>query len=166
MVARGKTCWWFILVTLLACGPVNARTPNDTKAEAQVREVIRQFDAAIVAQDGAALRRLFLPSPNAWVAVLGDADYARLKARRPEAGRIYPDTYERFAAMVETAKLQQRERFTDVDIRTDGAMAIVSFDYVYEEGGVPQNRGIESWQMVKSGDDWKIVSMLYSVHRP
>jgi hypothetical protein len=37
---------------------------------------------------------------------------------------------------------------------------------VYEEDGVAQNRGIESWQLVKADDGWKIVSMLYSVHRP
>ncbi|MBS0198896.1 MAG: nuclear transport factor 2 family protein [Proteobacteria bacterium] len=151
---------------LLACAPAIARTPNDAAAEAQVREVIRRFDAAIVAGDGATLRSLFLPQPSAWASVLGDAEYARLKARRPEAQRVRPSAYEQFAAMVETAKLPQRERFTDIDIRTDGAMASVSFDYVYEEDGVAQNRGIESWQLVKADDGWKIVSMLYSVHRP
>lgn len=166
MNARCGAGWGFMLVALLACAPTLARTPNDAAAEAQVREVIRRFDAAIVARDGATLRSLFLPQPSAWASVLGEADYARLKERRPEAKRVRPDTYERFAAMVETAKLPQRERFSDIDIRTDGAMASVSFDYVYEEDGVAQNRGIESWQLVKLDDGWKIMSMLYSVHRP
>lgn len=166
MDARRKAGWSFMAVALLACAPAFARTPNDVAAEAQLREVIRRFDAAIVAGDGATLRSLFRPQPSAWASVLGEAEYARLKARRPEAQRVRPDTYENFAKMVETAKLPQRERFTDIDIRTDGAMASVSFDYVYEEDGVAQNRGIESWQLIKADDGWKIVSMLYSVHRP
>lgn len=165
MDARRKAGWGF-MVALLVCAPVFARAPNDAAAEAQVREVIRRFDAAIVAGDGATLRSLFRPQSSAWASVLGESEYARLKARRPEAQRIRPDTYENFAKMVETAKRPQRERFTDIDIRTDGAMASVSFDYVYEEDGVAQNRGIESWQLVKADDGWKIVSMLYSVHRP
>jgi hypothetical protein len=166
MDVRHSAGWSFMLGALLACGTVVARTPNDATAEAQVREVVRKFGAAIVAHDGEMLRSLFLPQPSIWASVLGDAEYSRLKERRPEATRVHPGTYERFAAMVETAKLPQRERFTDVDIRTDGAMASVSFDYVYEEDGVAQNRGIESWQLVKADDGWKIVSMLYSVHRP
>jgi len=166
MDARRKAGWSFMAAALLVCAPAFARTPNDAAAEAQLREVIRRFDAAIVAGDGATLRSLFLPQPSAWASVLGEAEYARLKARRPEAQRVRPDTYENFAKMVETAKLPQRERFTDIDIRTDGAMASVSFDYVYEEDGVAQNRGIESWQLIKADDGWKIVSMLYSVHRP
>lgn len=166
MDARRKAEWSFMAVALLACAPAFARGPNDAAAEAQLREVIHRFDAAIVSGDGATLRSLFLPQPSAWASVLGEAEYARLKERRPEAKRVRPDTYEHFAEMVETAKLPQRERFTDIDIRTDGAMASVSFDYVYEEDGVAQNRGIESWQLVKADDGWKIVSMLYSVHRP
>lgn len=166
MGARRGMGWGLLLGAYLACAPALGRTPNDAAAEAQLREVIRRFDAAIVARDGATLRSLFLPQPSAWASVLGEADYARLKERRPEAKRVRPNTYERFAAMVETAKLPQRERFSDIDIRTDGAMASVSFDYVYEEDGVAQNRGIESWQLVKLDDGWKIVSMLYSVHRP
>jgi hypothetical protein len=166
MDARRKAGWSFMAAALLVCAPAFARTPNDAVAEAQLREVIRRFDSAIVAGDGATLLSLFLPQPSAWASVLGEAEYAHLKARRPEAQRVRPDTYENFAKMVETAKLPQRERFTDIDIRTDGAMASVSFDYVYEEDGVAQNRGIESWQLVKADDGWKIVSMLYSVHRP
>lgn len=166
MNARCGASWGFMLVALLACAPTLARRPNDAAAEAQVREVIQQFDAALVAGDGETLRRLFLPNPSAWASVLGEAEYARLKARRPEVQWVRPDSYGHFADMVEMAKLPQRERFSDIDIRTDGAMAIVSFDYVYEEDGVAQNRGIESWQLVKLDDGWKIMSMLYSVHRP
>jgi hypothetical protein len=123
MDARRKAGWSFMAIALLACAPAFARAPNDAAAEAQLREVIRRFDAAIVAGDGATLRSLFLPQPSAWASVLGEAEYARLKARRPEAQRVRPDTYENFAKMAETAKLPQRERFTDIDIRTDGAMA-------------------------------------------
>ncbi|WP_374249515.1 nuclear transport factor 2 family protein [Thermomonas sp.] len=166
MDARCKAGRGLLLGGLLVCAPALARTPNDAVAEAQLREVIRRFDAALVARDGATLRGLFLPQPGAWASVLGDAGYARLKVRRPDAQRVRPDSYGHFADMVEAAERPQRERFSDIDIRTDGAMASVSFDYVYEEDGVAQNRGIESWQLVKLDDGWKIMSMLYSVHQP
>ena len=51
MGARRGMGWGLLLGACLACAPALARTPNDAAAEAQVREVIRRFDAAIVARD-------------------------------------------------------------------------------------------------------------------
>lgn len=156
-----------MLFILSACaGPKCAREANDPTAEVQVREVLERFRAAIAAKDGKTLRGLFLPQPSAWISVVGDASYPRLLASKPNAKRVRADTYDAFARSVEYNPKREEELFSNIDVRTDGAVAAVSFDFVYSVDGQPTNRGIEAWQLAKTDDGWKIVSMIYSVNLP
>lgn len=164
---RLKTCLSLLLpLAALFAIPASARAANDIVAEAQVRDVIERFRAAIIAKDGDALRALFLPAPHAWVSVDGEARHARAIAKRPDAKRLRPGSYQAFAEDVETSTTDDEEVFSDIDIRTDGAVATVVFDFVYLSDGKEGNRGLEAWQLVKSDNGWKIVSLIYSNQVP
>lgn len=139
-----------------------APMPNDAVAEAEVRDVVERFRVAIVAGDGDALRALFLPEPRVWVSVLDDAGLARADAREPGASRLRPDTYERFAESVEDSAGREEEVFSGVQIRTDGLVATVVFDFEYRIDGKVGNRGLETWHLVRTDAGWKIVSLVYS----
>ncbi len=53
------------------------KNANDHHAETAVEQVMKQYHAAILAHDGAALSGLFLPDANLWLNVLTDSAYAR-----------------------------------------------------------------------------------------
>lgn len=146
--------------------PVPARAANDSAAEAQVREVVERFRTAIIARDGGALRELFLPEPQAWISVAGESLHLRALARDPSAKRINTGSYERFAEFIEASRVSTEEVFSNVDVRTDGAFAAVTFDFVFLDDGKETNRGLEAWHLVKTGDGWKIVSLIYSSQLP
>jgi len=46
-----------------------------------------------------------------------------------------------------------RAKFYNVKITQDGNVAWVMFDYEFVREGKTQNYGIETWQMMKVGDD-------------
>lgn len=49
-----------------------------------------------------------------------------------------------------------------VRILTDGTIATVYFKYVFLIDGKPENKGSETWQLVKTGAGWKIAAITYS----
>jgi hypothetical protein len=57
------------------------------------------------------------------------------------------------------------ERFHNVRIETNGAVASVYFDFDFLVDGKVTNRGSEAWQMVRDEQGWKIGAMLYSMGR-
>lgn len=138
----------------------------DDSAEAQVREVIEAFRTAIIAGDGETLRGLFLPEPQAWVSVLSDEEYANARAKNPKAARLQPGSYARFAESVAANPGREEEVFSNIDVRTDGVIAAVVFDFVYLSDGKASNRGQEAWHLVKTDAGWKIASVVYSNHSP
>jgi hypothetical protein len=42
-------------------------------------------------------------------------------------------------------------------------VGIVYFDYRFIKDGKQTNHGVESWQVIRESDGWKISAMLYSV---
>lgn len=144
---------------LLAAMPAIAAEPS---GQADVQKVVDQFQTALKAHDGATIRSLFLPDTKAWWTTLGDASYKKVKEKHPEVMRFKAGTYQEFADYVTNAKESVEERFHNVRIQTDGAIASVYFDFEFLSGGKVANHGAETWQLIRTDDGWKIASMLYS----
>ncbi len=133
--------------------------PADVKA---INTVIEQFKAAIVARDGKALGNLFLQDHDSWLSVADDKVWAKFKAD-PKARKVVPSSWKKFSEFIGKSDKPIEERFHNVRIDTNGAVASVWFDFDFLIDGKVTNRGSESWQMVRATDGWKISSMLYSM---
>lgn len=146
------------LAGLAFAGPTRAAEP----AQAQIEQLIERFKAAIIAHDQAGLEALFVPQGGSWFEVLGEDAFRRIKARKPDLSRVHPDSYRHFAAFVAGARQPIEEKFENVRIHTDGAVAAVYFDFVFLVDGKRNNVGSETWQLVHTDDGWKISAMAYS----
>lgn len=151
---------------LAACciGPAHAADPHEAD-RAAIRQVVQQFQAAIIAHDGKALGALFLQDHDSWLSVADDTAWAEAKVRHPDARKVLKSSWRKFADMIQNGKRPVEERFYNVRIDTNGAVASVYFDFDFLSNGEITNRGAESWQMVHDADGWKISSMLYSFDR-
>lgn len=149
----------------VACCAVPARAANTAHATdvTAIRQVVQQFQSAIVAHDGKTLGSLFLLDHDSWLSVLDTPTWGEVKAKNPAAHKVIRSTWQKFADYVQTATGTVEERFYNVSIDTNGAVASVYFDFDFLEGGTVTNRGSETWQMVRTEDGWKISSMLYSI---
>jgi hypothetical protein len=155
----------FVLFVLLCLtGPARAADTREADVAA-IRQVVEQFKAAIVAHDGKALGALFLQDHDSWLSVADAETWAAVKARNPTARKVLPSTWKEFAGFVQNSPKPVEERFYNVRIDTNGAVASVWFDFDFLVDGKVGNRGSESWQLVRAEDGWKISSMLYSMGR-
>jgi ketosteroid isomerase-like protein len=154
-------------LALAACclGPAHADSGPDAD-RAAIRAVVQQFQAAIVAHDGKALGDLFLQDHDSWLSVLDEQTWAEAKARKPDAKKVYASSWRDFAAMIgKSGKKRVEERFYNVRIDTNGAVGSVYFDFDFMVDGQVNNRGAETWQMVRTDEGWKIAAMLFSIGR-
>ncbi len=152
------------LTPLLPFAFIALSTPclaEDT-SRAEIQTVVDRFQAAIKAHDGAALGRMFLPGSTAWITALGPGALRNVREKHPEAPPYKQGTWHAFAAYVSQASEPIEERFHNVRINTDGTVASVYFDFEFVAAGKVDNRGAETWQMLRTPDGWKIVAMLYS----
>ncbi|MBR0642727.1 YybH family protein [Plastoroseomonas hellenica] len=136
-----------------------ASTREDT---VDVDHLIAAYHEAVVEHDGARLAALFMPEGTAWFSALTDAGLARARARAPNAPKVRPGSVMAFVALVTNSKDRLDPQHSDLRIRTDGTVATVTFDFRFLINGDVQNSGIESWQLVKGDDGWRIVSIIYS----
>ncbi|HUA92860.1 MAG TPA: hypothetical protein VL991_09850 [Terracidiphilus sp.] len=151
----------------IAQAPAPSRAPteevNDHRADqASIEQVMRQYHAAILAHDGTALSSLFLPDANLWLNVLTDFAYAQAQVKSPSAQKVRVSNYQDFAKLVSTTPKSFDPEHSNVVIHTDGTIAAVYFDFVFNVDGKPNNRGSETWQLVKAADGWRIASIIYS----
>jgi ketosteroid isomerase-like protein len=144
--------------------PSMARTEaaNEQHAEeAAIEQVMKQFHDAVVTHDGASLSSLFLPDANIWLNVLTDDAYARAQAKAATP-KVRVSSYRDFAKFVSTTSKALDPEHSNVVIHTDGTIAAVYFDFVFKEDGKDENRGSETWQLVKAADGWRIAAITYS----
>lgn len=143
------------------------QTANDHRAdEAAIEQVMKQYHAAILAHDGTALSGLFLPDANLWLNVLTDSAYAQAQAKSATAQKVRVSNYRDFAKLVSTTPKSFDPEHSNVVIHTDGSISAVYFDFVFNVDGKANNRGSETWQLVKAADGWRIASIIYSSEPP
>lgn len=161
---------WFAAILLFAAfatpshSAVAAADPGNDAAQAQIQQLVERFQAAIIKKDRPALTELFLPTDNSWIAVPSAATYRIVKAKHPKARRYMPDSYAHFIDFVCNSAEPLQEKFSNVRIATDGTVASVYFDYVFLMSGKPANHGSETWQLINTGNGWKINALVYSIN--
>lgn len=146
-------------LALLAFAATPALAADSPKADIQA--VVGQFQAALKTHDAKTLAALFTPECS-WVEALGAESLVKVRTKKPDAGPYHTSTPAKFVEFVGSSKQPLEERFHDVRIETDGTVGIVYFDFEFLLEGKVQNRGAETWQMVRTADGWKIAAMLYS----
>lgn len=155
------------LSCLLALPVLAQATPSND--DAAIHAVIEKFRSAIVHKDKPGFLALFASSPVTWRTVYGDAMLQAIKQRHPEATKAPYDArenYSRFIDLVSSHKGPVEESFDHIRIDSDGDVASVNFDYTFRMDNRETNRGQESWQLLRTDDGWRIVSVVWSTHRP
>jgi len=142
---------------------VPAGAASDT---VDVQHVIDAYHQAVLTHDGARLAQLFIPQGSLWLNVLSDDTYARVKAKNPDASKVRVGSVADFAKLVSTSKASFNPTHTNLQINSDGTIASVYFDFVFLTDGKENNRGSETWVLVKGSDGWRIAAITFSSNPP
>jgi hypothetical protein len=141
-------------------------TPDSASDTVDVQHVIDAYHEAVLTHDGTRLASLFIPQGSTWLNVLSDEAYARAKAKSPAAVKIRVGSYTDFAKLVSASKASFNPTHTHLQENSDGTIASVYFDFVFLVDGKEQNRGSETWVLVKGPDGWRIAAITYSSNPP
>ena len=158
-----------IILLMFGCSfAVSHRTESAIAAAppdvADIRHVMDTFHHAVATHDGKSVSALFLDPGSTWVTVLSDNDFAAAQAKNAAAQKVSVRRYQDFAAFVSNTQAVLDPRHENVQIMSDGAVASVYFHFDFIIDGKVENRGDETWQLVKTTEGWRIVAITYSSH--
>jgi hypothetical protein len=136
-----------------------ATAPQDV---ADIQRVMDTFHHAVATHDGKGVSVLFLDHGSTWVTVLSDKAFAAAKAKNASVTRVHVSSYQEFAAFVSRTKSVLDPHHANIQIMSDGTVASVYFRFEFVIDGKVENRGDETWQLVKTEDGWRIVAITYS----
>lgn len=138
---------------------LSSTTRTDT---IDIQHLIDAYHEAVHSHDAARLSGLFLSQANLWLSVLTDDAYTRATQTKPDAQKIRIGSYTDFAKLISNPKVNFEPTQTNVQIHSDGTIASVYFHFIFLIDGKEQNRGSETWVLVKGSDGWRIATIVYS----
>jgi ketosteroid isomerase-like protein len=132
---------------------------NDGKSDKELlNDVIKDFQTSISEKDEKRFLELFYDHT---VVFLGTNPDKRLGSEPSNNGLMY-STHVGFIGWIVSSSKDVEEKIWDVIIKTDGNIASIYFTYSFHVDKTKTNWGDEQWSLIKIGDDWKIVSVLYT----
>ncbi|MFC5547471.1 hypothetical protein [Massilia aerilata] len=157
----------YLAAGLLLAAPHMARAEGPADSRQQIEAVVESFRSALVKKDKEAFLQLFMKEDITWAGVTTDASIEMLYANRPKPEmrrpfKFFTSTPRKFIDMVAQDPASVEETFSNLRIETDGEVAQVWFDYVFLQESYRSNWGKESWQLVRTGNGWKIASVVWS----
>jgi hypothetical protein len=135
-----------LLFAVAACAPARA-----SEREAVVATVQRLFDA-MEARDPAAASAVLMPE-GSYVSV-------REKAGEVSAGAV---SHKDFAARLAKDKTPIREVMHNPQVLIHGRIATVWTPYEFHRDGKISHCGVDSFNLVKTAEGWKIAGFVYTV---
>ena len=146
-----------VFLALLMCGlasQASAQGPEpkfNSNADdlTKIRSLLEEFRQDIIHKDGYALTKLVL-NPNVLFHHTNDQEEVD-SARKYNAqfDGIGPSQLDGFAKLLATSKDKLEERFRNIEIRQDGPLGLVTFNYDFVVNDKVTNSGIEHWQVRK-----------------
>lgn len=127
----------------------------------KIETILHSFMECIESRDSEKMYSFFLEEPVTWIAVNKEATQKERLKINPTALNYQRSDYKTWFQSVMKNGLKQ-EHFKNIDIIEDGYVASVSFDYSFWVDKKKGNWGKELWHLIKVGDDWKIVSVIFS----
>src|SRR6266481_5703757 len=77
---------------------------------------------------------------------------------------IGPSQLDAFAKLLATSKDKLEERFRNIEVRQDGPLGLVTFDYDFVINDKVHHSGLEVWQVCKIDGQWKILSVAWTIY--
>src|SRR5215470_11865020 len=128
----------------------------------KIGQLLEEFRRDVIRKDGYALRKLLL-NPNVLFHAIDNQESVD-SARRldPQFDGIGPSALDGFVKLLATSKDKLEERFRNIEIRQDGDLGLVTFNYDFVINDKIHHSGLEHWQVRKIDGQWKILSVTWT----
>jgi len=162
-----------VFVALLICAlasqaPAQGQEPkfnSNPEDITQIHGVLEEFRQDIIRKDGNALTKLVLNPNVLFHHINGQDEVDSARKKNAQFDGIGPSQLDGFAQFLATSKDKIEEKVHNIEIRQDGPLGLVTFNYDFVLNDKITNSGIEHWQVCKIDGQWKILSVVWTVYR-
>ena len=128
----------------------------------KIHSVLEEFRLDIIHKDGHAVTKLML-NPNVLFHEIDDQkDVDSARKSNAQFDGIGPSALDGFVQFLSTSKDKLEEKFHNVEVRQDGPLGLVTFNYDFVINDKVTNSGVEHWQLRKIDGQWKILSVVWT----
>ena len=159
-----------VFAVLLTCGltaqafaqgqepKFNSNADDITK----IGNLLEEFRQDIIRKDGNALKKLMLHPNVVFHSIDNQESVDNARKLNAQFDGIGPSALDGFVTLLATSKDKLEERFQDVEIRQDGDLGLVTFNYEFVINDKIHHSGLEHWQVRKIDGQWKILSVTWT----
>lgn len=138
--------------------------PNVQSAKDDIMKIVSTYFNSILNKDSLTFCNLFALDSISFYGVNAPDSYQAYAKKNPKNRLLLKDNYRSFIRFVVSSKEKAEEKYDSVMIWNDNTVATISFNYSFWLGGKETNWGIETWQLIFNGKEWKIMSALFSAN--
>jgi hypothetical protein len=130
----------------------------------KIRGVVEEFRQDIIRKDGYALTKLVLNPDVLFHHTNTQEEIDSARKSNAQFDGVGPSQLDGFARLLATSKDKLEERFRNIEIRQDGPLGLVTFNYDFVINDKVHHSGLEVWQVCKVDGQWKILSVAWTIH--
>jgi ketosteroid isomerase-like protein len=131
----------------------------------KIRSVLEEFRQDIIHKDGDALTKLVLNPDVLFHHINNQEEVDSARKSNAQFDGIGPSQLDGFANLLATSKDKLEEKFHNIEIRQDGDLGLVTFNYDFVINDKVHHSGLEVWQLCKIDGQWKILSVTWTIYR-
>ena len=158
------------MVVLLTCGLITqafaqGQDPKFNSNADDIKKIgnlLEEFRQNIIRKDGSALKKLMLYPNVLFHSIDNQETVDNARKLNAQFDGIGPSALDGFVTLLATSKDKLEERFRNIEIRQDGPLGLVTFNYDFLENDKVTNSGLEHWQVRKIDGQWKILSVTWT----
>jgi len=128
----------------------------------KIRGVLEEFRQDIIHKDGYAITKLILNPNVLFHHINGQDEVDSARKQNAQFDGVGPSQLDGFVKFLATSKDKLEEKFYNIEIRQDGVLGLVTFNYDFVINDKVTNSGIEHWQVCKIDGQWKILSITWT----
>ena len=128
----------------------------------KISNLLEEFRQDIIRKDGYALTKLMLHPNVLFHSIDNQESVDNARKLNAQFDGIGPSALDGFVKFLATSKDKLEERFRNIEIRQDGDLGLVTFNYDFIENDKVTNSGLEHWQVRKIDGQWKILSVTWT----
>ena len=159
-----------VFIVLLTCAVItqafaqgkepkfNSNADDITK----IGNLLEEFRQDIIRKDGYALTKLVLNPNVLFHSIDNQESVDNARKLNAQFDGIGPSALDGFVTFLATSKDKLEEKFRNVEIRQDGDLGLVTFNYDFVINDKIHHSGLEHWQVRKIDGLWKILSVTWT----
>ena len=163
---------WAGFIAVLICGFVSHAAAQGQEPKfnsnaddlTKIRGVLEEFRQDIIRKDGYALTKLVLNPDVLFHHTNTQEEIDSARKYNAQFDGIGPSQLDGFAKLLATSKDKLEERFRNIEIRQDGPLGLVTFNYDFVINDKVHHSGLEVWQVCKIDGQWKILSVAWTIY--